>query len=334
MSVREALEKHLSSILRASKATLLVLLSDESGLSIAKIGRSSDIKLDASEVTSVSAAAFSASEENWEDLGIKNQIVAFSFFEKMCLITIRIDRTLLTIVHDFNQDWPMNADIFGSGIYNLKKEIENYFGARVPSTPQELEFFSNNVRTAIYLFSMGTEIPFASYNNQALANEDILKRISNVLDSVQNPVFARYALVNPSGLTLDARDNAEQSYPITLEAFSANANVAFQKMIEEAQGMGIGSLVLYICLSGPDANTLSGIIAAPSGRLMFSRPDSSEGNIEEISLIGLFPLTFGTVPLLGESRNIVYSILEIIGADERAEKFVNCVNALISKKIQ
>jgi hypothetical protein len=151
---------------------------------------------------------------------------------------------------------------------------------------------------------------------------------------VQNPVFSRYALVNPSGLTLDARDKGEQSYPIPLEAFSANANVSFQKMSEEVQGMGIGSLVLYICISGPDANSLSGIIAAPAGRLMFSRPDSSEGNIEDVSFIGLFPLTFGTVPLLGESRNIVYSILEIIGSDSRAEQFVNCVNALISKKIQ
>ena len=292
MSVRETLEKHLSSILRASKATLLVLLSDESGLSIAKIGRSSEFKLDASFVTSVSAAAFSASEENWEDLGIKNQIVAFSFFEKLCLITIRIDRTLLTIVHDFNQDWPMNADIFGSGIYNLKKEVENYFGARVQSTPQELEFFSNNVRTAIYLFSMGTEIPFGSYNNTEQANDDNLRRISIVLDSVQNPVFSRYALVNPSGLTLDARDKAEQMYPIPIEAFSANANVAFQKMIEEAQGMGIGSLIMYICISGPDANTLSGIISAPSGRLSFSRPDSTDSNAEDILFNWFIPPDF------------------------------------------
>ncbi len=334
MSVREALEKHLSSILRASKATILVLLSDESGLSIAKIGRSSEMKLDASEVTSVSAAAFSASEENWNDLGIKNQIVAFSFFEKLCLITIRIDKTLLTIVHDYNIDWPLNAEIFGSGMFNLKKEIENYFGAKAPSTSQELEFFSNNVRSAIYLFNMGTEIPFVSYNNKALNKEDIIKRISHILGSVQNPVFSRYALVTPSGLTLDAKDVTGQTLPITIEAFSANANVAFQKMIEEAHGMGIGSLVLYICISGPDANALSGIIAAPSGRLMFSDPQAKESNIEEISLIGLFPLTFGVVPVLGECRNIVYSILEVIGAEKRAETFVNCANVLISKKIQ
>jgi len=333
MSVREALEKHLSSILRASKATILVLLSDDSGLSIAKIGRSSDIKLDASEVTSVSAAAFSASEENWNDLGIKNQIVAFSFFEKLCLITIRVDQTLLTIVHDYNIDWPLNAEIFGSGMFNLKKEVENYFGARTPSTPQELEFFSNNVRSAIYLFNMGTEIPLVSYNRSS-AKEDTLKRISHILNSVQNPVFSRYSLVNPSGLTLDAKDNSGQALPITIEAFSANANVSFQKMIEAAQGMGIGSLVLYICISGPDANTLSGIIAAPSGRLMFSEPRAKESNIEEISLIGLFPLTFGVVPVLGECRNIVSSILEVIGAEKHAETFVNCANVLISKKIQ
>ena len=64
MSVRESLVKHLSSILRSSDATLMVLLSDESGLSIARIGRSTQIELDPNIITSVSAAAFSSSDEN------------------------------------------------------------------------------------------------------------------------------------------------------------------------------------------------------------------------------------------------------------------------------
>ena len=102
MSVRESLVKHLSSILRSSEATLMVLLSDESGLSIARIGRSTQIELDPNIITSVSAAAFSSSDENWNDLKMENQIITFSFFEKICLITIRISQTLLTIVHDYN----------------------------------------------------------------------------------------------------------------------------------------------------------------------------------------------------------------------------------------
>ena len=129
MSVRETLVKHLSTILRASKGTIMALLSDENGLSIAKAGRSSDIELDSNAITSVSSAAFSSSEENWNDLGIREQIIAFSFFEKICLITIRIQNTLLTIVHDYNQEWPLNADSIGSSMYYLRKEIDTYFGS-------------------------------------------------------------------------------------------------------------------------------------------------------------------------------------------------------------
>ena len=85
MSVRETLVKHLSTILRSSKATIMALLSDENGLSIAKTGRNTDLNLDSNAITSVSSAAFSSSEENWGDLGIQRQIIAFSFFEKICL---------------------------------------------------------------------------------------------------------------------------------------------------------------------------------------------------------------------------------------------------------
>lgn len=332
ISVQEALVKHLSTILRESKATIMVLLSDENGLSIAKVARNYEIPLDPSTITSVSAAAFSASEENWEDLGIKDQIVAFSFFDKLCLITIRINQTLLTIVHDFNILWPLNADTLGSVVYYLKQEIENFFGKDKYSY-ETVEDFSNKVRTATYLFSMGTELDFLSYTPQD-ASTDIMPKISNILDSVQNPVFTRYAIVNPSGLTIDARDVNGQALPISVEAFSANANVAFQKMIEEAEGMQIGSLLAYVCVSGPDAENLHGILAAPSGRLMFSDPNTDIANVEEISFISLFPLVYGAIPVLGEARNIVYSILEVIGSDEHAEAFINCMNTMMSTKIQ
>lgn len=86
MSVRESLVKHLSTIIRSSKATIMALLSDENGLSIAKTGRSTDLILDSNAITSVSSAAFSSSEENWTDLGIQDQIIAFSFFEKFVLL--------------------------------------------------------------------------------------------------------------------------------------------------------------------------------------------------------------------------------------------------------
>ena len=124
MSVREALVKHLSMILRSSKATLHVLLSDDTGLSIARIGRATELKVDPNAITSISAAAFSASEENWGDLDIHDQIIAFSFFEKICLITIRVGKTLLTIVHDYNIEWPLNADNIGSCMFHLKKELK------------------------------------------------------------------------------------------------------------------------------------------------------------------------------------------------------------------
>lgn len=58
MSVRENLVKHLSSILRSSNATIMALLSDENGLSIAKTGRKTDLQLDTNAITSVSSAAF------------------------------------------------------------------------------------------------------------------------------------------------------------------------------------------------------------------------------------------------------------------------------------
>ena len=71
MSVRETLVRHLSSILRSSKATLMALLSDENGLSIAKTGRNTAIDLDSNVITSVSSAAFLQVKRIGETLGSK-----------------------------------------------------------------------------------------------------------------------------------------------------------------------------------------------------------------------------------------------------------------------
>ena len=173
MSVRESLIKHLTAILRASEGTILVVLCDQNGLSIAKIGRKSDIDLDANQITSLAAAAFSASEENWADLNIQDQVISFSFFDKVCLITIRINETLLTIVHNYHKEWPLNADNIGSCIYHLHREIDNYFGTTDNS--QNVDMFSNNVRSAIYLFGMGSEVPLTLYGSAKKGTGNSLK---------------------------------------------------------------------------------------------------------------------------------------------------------------
>ncbi|MHA1584687.1 MAG: hypothetical protein ACTSVU_05695 [Promethearchaeota archaeon] len=333
MSLRETLVKHLSSILRSSKATLMALLSDENGLSIAKTGRNTELDLNSNAITSVSAAAFSASEENWADLGIKDQIIAFSFFEKICLITIRIQQTLLTIVHDYNQEWPLNADNIGSSIYHLRKEIDTFFGSGDISD-EEVEFFSNNVRSAIYLCGMGSEIPFSSYSPENFENQELIQNLSKILNSVQNPVFYYYGLVNSSGLNIDARSANTANFAISVDAFSANANVGFQKLIEEAETMNIGDLISYLCVSGPDPDHFFGILCNPSGKLIFSDQDTKSEIIQTASFISLFPLTYGVVPVLGEARNIVHSFLEVIGSDQWTEKFIKSVNAIIQTRYQ
>jgi hypothetical protein len=333
MSVRETLVKHLSTILRASKGTIMALLSDENGLSIAKAGRSSDIELDSNAITSVSSAAFSSSEENWNDLGIREQIIAFSFFEKICLITIRIQNTLLTIVHDYNQEWPLNADSIGSSMYYLRKEIDTYFGSGDISDT-DIEFFSNKVRSAIYLCGMGTEIQKSSYIQTNFDKLDLMKNISNILDSATNPVFLRHGLVNASGLNIDARDANPSSFPISVDAFSANANVGFQKMVEEANSMNIGGLISYLCVAGANPDNYYGILCSPSGKLTFSDPNTKSEIVQPITFISLFPLMYGAIPVLCEARNMVYSILKVIGNDVITEKFINSVSAMVKARFQ
>ncbi|MCF2138990.1 MAG: hypothetical protein K9W44_02915 [Candidatus Lokiarchaeota archaeon] len=334
MSVRESLVKHLSTIIRSSKATIMALLSDENGLSIAKTGRSTDLILDSNAITSVSSAAFSSSEENWTDLGIQDQIIAFSFFEKICLITIRIQQTLLTIVHDYNLDWPLDADSIGSSIYHLRREIHNFFGSGEISE-SEIEEFSNNVRGAIYLSSMGTEIPFASYapsNHQSL---ELNQNISAILDSIQNPIFIEYGLVNSSGLTIDARDLSPDDVELlSVDAFSANANVGFQKMVEEADSMNIGGLVSYLCVSGPDPENFYGILSNPCGKLHFKDSASGSEILLPVSFVSLFPMMYGAVPVLCEARNIAHSIIEVIGEDHITKKFINSINVIVKSKYE
>jgi hypothetical protein len=330
MSVRESLIKYLTSILRASSGTILVLLCDQNGLSIAKIGRKSDIEIDPNQITSLAAAAFSASEENWEDLQIKDQVISFSYFDKICLITIKINDTLLTIVHDYHKVWPLDADNIASSMYYLKQSIGEFFGSSKVSD-KEIEAFSNKVRSAIYLFGMGTEVPLVSYIPKNYDKSNLLPHINTILDSVQNPIFIRYSLVIPSGLTLDARDISGQNLPISMEAFSANANVAFQKMKEESEGSSMGELLFYVAISGQSSEKFYGLITCPSGKLKFSEIDN-DINTEQVSFIGLFTLEYGGIPVMGESRNIIYSLSEILGKDKITENFISAVNDLTSLK--
>ena len=330
MSVRESLIKHLTSILRASEGTLLVVLCDQNGLSIAKIGRKSNIDLNSNQITSLASAAFSASQENWEDLNIKDQVISFSYFEKVCLITIKINETLLTIVHDYHKKWPLDADNLASAMYYLKQRLNEFFGSGEESE-KEVELFCDRVRSAIYLFGMGTEVPFNSYTPESFDKLNLLNVISDVLDSIQNPIFIRYSLVNPSGLTLDARDVSGQNLPISVEAFSANANVAFQKMKEESEGSSIGDLLCYVAISGQDTENYYGLITCPCGKLNFS-DSNDKSNLEEISFIGLFTLTYGGIPVICESRNVIYSILKILGTEQTTENFIQSANVLTSFK--
>lgn len=332
MSVRESLIKHLTSILRASEGTVLVVLCDKNGLSIAKIGRKSEIDLNPNQITSLAAAAFSSSEENWEDLNIKDQVISFSFFDKVCLVTIRINETLLTIVHDYHKEWPLDADNLATAMYYLKQKLGEFFGSGDESE-REVEIFCDKVRSAIYLFGMGSEVPFISYKPETVKSLNLLSSISTVLDSVQNPIFIRYGLVSPSGLTLDAREVSGQNLPITIEAFSATANAAFQKMKEESVGSSIGDLLSYIAISGQNSENFYGLIACPSGKIQFSKIKESS-NTEDISFIGLFTLTYGGIPVISEARNIINSILQILGKEHTTENFIKSINVLTSFKYE
>ncbi len=332
MNVREELIKHLTTILRASEGTFLVVLCDLNGLSIAQIGRKSDIDLNANQITSLASAAFSASEENWEDLDIKDQIISFSFYDKVCLITIKINDTLLTIVHDYHKEWPLDVDNIASSMYYLKQKLGEFFGTA--SEPLDvIEDFSNKVRSAIYLFGMGSEIPFVSYTPKEYDKSNALSAISRILDSIQNQIFIMYSLVGPAGLTYDARNISGENLPISIEAFSANANMAFQKMKEESEESSLGELLCYSAISGRDVENFHGLIACPSGFLKFSDINDASDS-EDVTFLGLFPLAYGVIPVIGESRNIIHSIAEVIGKEEKTEKLISAINVLTNKKYE
>ena len=77
-------------------------------------------------------------------------------------------------------------------------------------------------------------IPYNSYVPDKYQNNELIQNVSFILDSIQNPVFYYYGLVNSSGLNIDARSVENADFSISVDAFSANANVGFQKMVEEA----------------------------------------------------------------------------------------------------
>ncbi|MFW9874845.1 MAG: hypothetical protein ACFFG0_17195 [Candidatus Thorarchaeota archaeon] len=332
MSVRDSLIKHLTSILRASEGTILILLCDQNGLSIAKIGRKSDIDLNPNQITSLASAAFSASEENWDDLEIKDQVISFSYFDKVCLITIRVNETLLTIVHDYHKEWPLDADNLATSMYYLKQKLGEFFGSG-DEPDSEIENFCDKVRSAMYLFGMGSEVPFVSYSPENFEPLNPLPAISTILDSLQNPIFIRYGLVGPSGLTLDSRDVSGQNLSLSIDAFSANANVAFQKMKEESVGSSIGNLLCYVAISGQDTEQFYGLITCPSGKIKYSDGEDTSSK-EDISFIGLFTLKYGGIPVICESRNIIYSMMQLLGKEKTTENFIKSVNVLISFKYE
>ncbi len=329
MSVREQLIKSLSVILRQSKATLQVLLTDENGLSIAKASRSADI--DSLAISSVSAATYNFSEEIWRDLGILHQRLALAFFEKFCLITIRIAPTILTIAHDFNTAWPVNAEEIGKIIYQLKHDIDETFN---PSgdTGENIEVFSTAIRNILYLFNMGNEIPFLNYVG-SVGSSEIHDQIATILDGVQNPVFARYGIVSHDGLMLDGRDLME-SAGNSITSFSASTIVSFQRLVEESSTLGAGPLLAYICISGSDEQNLYATIACPAGNMVFKDDTKQRKIVSDLAFVSLFPLSYGMIPVLCEIRNIVYSMVQVLGEDETTTTFLNRVNNLITFKFE
>jgi hypothetical protein len=332
MSVQEQLVKSLSMILRLNKATLQVLLADANGFSIAKVSRSSDIDIDASTINSVSAATYNFSEEIWSDLGILKQRIAFVFFEKICLINIRIEPTILTIAHDFNTSWPINAEEIGKIIYQLKIDIDEMFNPGAKK--EDDESFSSFIRNILYLFNMGNEIPESSYlPPEGTTSPQIHDQISTILDSVQNPVFSRYSIVSHDGLMLDGRELLA-SAGSSIAAFSASTIVAFQKLVEESANLKAGPLLNYICISGSDAQALYATLACPAGILLIKDKLQPRQIKADLAFVALFPLTYGLIPVLCEIRNITLSMVKLLGEDQITMAFLASINNLIKVKYQ
>ncbi|MHA1563515.1 MAG: hypothetical protein ACTSPA_15540 [Promethearchaeota archaeon] len=105
-------------------------------------------------------------------------------------------------------------------------------------------------------------------------------------------------------------------------------------MIEEADSLKLGGLVSYLCVSGDDPDNFYGILCNPSGKMTFTDKETGSYISQPITFVSLFPLTYGAIPVLCEARNIVHSIISIIGKDEITERFINSVNAIESTKYQ
>lgn len=332
MSVREQLVKSLSSILRLSKSTLQVLLADENGLSIAKVARGSDIIIDPMAINSVSAATYTLGEETWKDMDILPQRVAFTFFEKVCLITIRIEPTVLTIVHDYNAAWPINAEETGNLIHQLHLDINEMFNPSGPSQ-DEAALFASTIRNILYLFNMGNEIPFMNYLPEEGSSPEIHDQIAAILDTVQNPVFSRYGIVAQDGLMFDGRDTLPDGYA-SIASFSATTIVAFEKLVEESANLNAGPLLSYMCISGSDAENLYATLACPSGKKVFADETKNRQIVTNLAFIALFPLTYGMIPIFCETRNIVYAAMNLLGDEPATQGFLAAVDNLIKVKYE
>jgi len=95
----------------------------------------------------------------------------------------------------------------------------------------------------------------------------------------------------------------------------------------------MGDLLCYIAISGENSENFYGLIACPSGRINFSTVENTS-NVEIISFIGLFRLTYGGIPVICESRNIINSILQILGEEQTTENFIKSINVLTSFKYE
>ena len=105
-------------------------------------------------------------------------------------------------------------------------------------------------------------------------------------------------------------------------------------MVEQGDSLKIGGIVSYFCISGPNPDNMYGLIIAPSGNLMFADESTGAQSIQPISFVALFPLSYGAIPVFCEIRNVIYSILNIIGTEKIAEKFINVVNGIVAARFE
>ena len=105
-------------------------------------------------------------------------------------------------------------------------------------------------------------------------------------------------------------------------------------MKEEAESMNIGGLVAYLCVSGLDPESFFGILCTPCSNLKFVDQETVSEIVQPVSFVSLFTLSYGAIPVLCEARNMVYSILAIIGTHKLGEKFIQSVNSVTETKYQ